>query len=90
MLPQSDQWTFRVAHYTPWLFYWWMTQKWFPSLSFTNIEMFPSDDVEILKSLSESPDTGQVAILFLVMSLLMLVYLIMMLFILRKHSVFDT
>lgn len=59
MLPQSDQWTFRVAHYTPWLFYWWMTQKWFPSLSFTNIEMFPSDDVEILKSLSEAPDTGQ-------------------------------
>jgi len=79
MLPQSDQWTFRVAHYTPWLFYWWMTQKWFPSLSFTNIEMFPSVDVEILKSLSESPDTGQVSILLLIVSLL--VYLIMMLFI---------
>uniref|UniRef100_A0A803N262 AB hydrolase-1 domain-containing protein n=1 Tax=Chenopodium quinoa TaxID=63459 RepID=A0A803N262_CHEQI len=29
----QDQWTFRVAHYAPWLFYWWMTQKWFPSYS---------------------------------------------------------
>ncbi|MCI69298.1 hypothetical protein A2U01_0090559, partial [Trifolium medium] len=59
MLPQSDQWTFRVARYTPWLFHWWMTQKWFPSLSFTNIEMLSSDDVEILKSLSETPNTGK-------------------------------
>lgn len=60
-LPQPDQWTFQVAHYTPWLFYWWMTQNWFTSLSFTNAEMFPLDDVEILKSLSEAPSTGQVA-----------------------------
>ncbi|CAJ2660176.1 unnamed protein product [Trifolium pratense] len=59
MLPQSDQWTFRVARYTPWLFHWWMTQKWFPSLSFTKIEMLSSDDVEILKSLSETPNTGK-------------------------------
>lgn len=28
-LPQ-DQWAFRVAHYTPWLHYWWNTQKLFP------------------------------------------------------------
>ncbi|KAE8733058.1 putative catalytic [Hibiscus syriacus] len=26
----QDQWSFRVAHYPPWLFYWWMSQKWFP------------------------------------------------------------
>ncbi|MED6159230.1 hypothetical protein PIB30_040435 [Stylosanthes scabra] len=29
----QDQWTLRVAHYTPWLTYWWNTQKWFPGLS---------------------------------------------------------
>ncbi|KAJ4970747.1 hypothetical protein NE237_003846 [Protea cynaroides] len=29
-LPQ-DQWTTRIAHYTPWLTYWWNTQRWFPS-----------------------------------------------------------
>lgn len=27
----SDQWAVRVAHYIPWLTYWWNTQKWFPS-----------------------------------------------------------
>ncbi|KAK7345350.1 hypothetical protein VNO77_15953 [Canavalia gladiata] len=26
-----DQWAFRVAHYLPWLTYWWNTQRWFPS-----------------------------------------------------------
>uniref|UniRef100_A0A5B7AK24 AB hydrolase-1 domain-containing protein n=1 Tax=Davidia involucrata TaxID=16924 RepID=A0A5B7AK24_DAVIN len=31
-LPQ-DQWALRFAHYTPWLTYWWNTQKWFPSSS---------------------------------------------------------
>ncbi|KAA8539285.1 hypothetical protein F0562_025977 [Nyssa sinensis] len=31
-LPQ-DQWTLGVAHYIPWLTYWWNTQKWFPSSS---------------------------------------------------------
>ncbi|CAN1121556.1 hypothetical protein LINPERPRIM_LOCUS2245 [Linum perenne] len=29
-LPQ-DQWALRVAHYAPWLTYWWNTQKLFPS-----------------------------------------------------------
>lgn len=29
----QDQWVLRVAHYTPWLTYWWNTQKWFPALS---------------------------------------------------------
>ncbi|XP_009592322.1 uncharacterized protein [Nicotiana tomentosiformis] len=28
-----DQWTLRVAHYLPWLTYWWNTQKYFPSSS---------------------------------------------------------
>ncbi|XP_038904919.1 uncharacterized protein LOC120091130 isoform X2 [Benincasa hispida] len=30
---RQDQWTLRVAHYTPWLTYWWNTQRWFPSSS---------------------------------------------------------
>ncbi|KAK3010375.1 hypothetical protein RJ639_012600 [Escallonia herrerae] len=29
----QDQWTLRVAHYVPWLTYWWNTQKWFPASS---------------------------------------------------------
>lgn len=28
---RQDQWTLRVAHYTPWLAYWWNTQIWFPA-----------------------------------------------------------
>lgn len=31
--PRQDQWALRVAYYTPWLTYWWNTQKWFPSSS---------------------------------------------------------
>ncbi|KAL5579931.1 hypothetical protein UlMin_012373 [Ulmus minor] len=49
-LPSSFQWTFRVAHYTPWLFYWWMTQKYFPTLSGTE-EVYSDKDLEILKRL---------------------------------------
>lgn len=26
----QDQWALRVAHYVPWLTYWWNTQRWFP------------------------------------------------------------
>ncbi|GAB4833392.1 hypothetical protein Ancab_031635 [Ancistrocladus abbreviatus] len=28
---QQDQWALRVAHYAPWLTYWWNTQNYFPS-----------------------------------------------------------
>ncbi|MED6109233.1 hypothetical protein PIB30_031549 [Stylosanthes scabra] len=31
--PTQDKWTVGVAHYLPWLTYWWMTQKWFPGSS---------------------------------------------------------
>lgn len=57
----QDQWTFRVAHYAPWLFYWWMTQKWFPSLSIMsgNSSIFSRRDLEIIKKLSEVPPVGQ-------------------------------
>ncbi|XP_075638637.1 uncharacterized protein LOC142610649 [Castanea sativa] len=30
---RQDQWALRVAHYIPWLTYWWNTQKLFPSSS---------------------------------------------------------
>ncbi|CAN1832332.1 hypothetical protein LINPERHAP1_LOCUS33445 [Linum perenne] len=32
LLPM-DRRTFYVAHYAPWMFHWWMSQKWSPSLS---------------------------------------------------------
>ncbi|KAL6293565.1 hypothetical protein ACE6H2_001707 [Prunus campanulata] len=60
-LPLSDQWAFRVAHYAPWLFHWWMTQKFFPSLSFLsgNNSVFSRSDLEMLQKLSEAPSVGQ-------------------------------
>ncbi|TXG73624.1 hypothetical protein EZV62_002203 [Acer yangbiense] len=60
-LPLQGQMTFRVAHYTPWLIYWWMTQKWFPSLSIKSGSMAAlcPQDMEILAKLSESPRDGQ-------------------------------
>lgn len=56
-----DQWTFRVSHYAPWLLYWWMTQKWFTSLSITSgiSSIFSRRDLEIMKKLSEVPPIGQ-------------------------------
>ncbi|XP_074293969.1 uncharacterized protein LOC141621208 [Silene latifolia] len=62
MLPDvSDRWTFRVAHYVPWLFYWWMTQKWFPTLSFLSggPSVFTQSDLKILKKLSKDPQKTQ-------------------------------
>ncbi|KAK4762696.1 hypothetical protein SAY86_008464 [Trapa natans] len=60
-LPASDQWTFRVAHYAPWLLYWWMTQKWFTSLSIMarNMKVFSHSDHEIIKKWMENPDPNQ-------------------------------
>ncbi|XAR59669.1 Acylglycerol lipase [Bertholletia excelsa] len=57
----QDQWAFWVAYYTPWLFNWWMTQKWFPSLSIMegNMAIFSDPDLETLKSLSSTPSVGQ-------------------------------
>lgn len=64
-LQVSDQWTFRVAHYTPWLLHWWMTQKWFTALSIMagNMGIFSPKDLETLKKLSEAPSVGQVLVL---------------------------
>lgn len=39
----QDQWALRVAHYFPWLTFWWFTQKWFPSSSVvTHIKIWQS------------------------------------------------
>lgn len=57
----QDQWAFRVAHYVPWLFYWWMTQKLFPSLSLMsgNRAVFSPRDLEVIKKLLEALSDGQ-------------------------------
>lgn len=57
----QDQWTFRIAHYAPWLFNWWMNQKWFPSLSIMagNMAIFCDRDLDMLKELSKTPSVGQ-------------------------------
>ncbi|KAE8037444.1 hypothetical protein FH972_010031 [Carpinus fangiana] len=54
-LPSSYRRTLQIAHYIPWLFYWWMTQTWFPSLSTDQRAMFNDQDLEILKSFLETP-----------------------------------
>ncbi|OVA03570.1 hypothetical protein BVC80_1651g77 [Macleaya cordata] len=57
----QDQWTYRVAHYVPQLLYWWLTQKWFPSLAAMegNPEIFSIPDREMLKKIAEYPNPGQ-------------------------------
>ncbi|XP_047308462.1 uncharacterized protein LOC124911959 [Impatiens glandulifera] len=58
MLLVQDQWTFRIAHYAPFMFNWWMSQKWFPSLSLLeegNISSLSPSDIEILKNLPTTP-----------------------------------
>ncbi|KAK9079437.1 hypothetical protein SSX86_001108 [Deinandra increscens subsp. villosa] len=50
---QQDQWSLRVAHYLPWLTYWWNTQTWFPGSSvITTPGVLSSSDIEILSKLS--------------------------------------
>ncbi|KAL9235436.1 hypothetical protein vseg_010194 [Gypsophila vaccaria] len=59
-LPGVYKWTFRVAHYAPLLFYWWMTQKLFPSLSITSADAsisFGQSDLEILQKVSQVPQS---------------------------------
>lgn len=48
-LPQ-DQWALRVAHYLPWLIYWWNTQKLFPASAVIeyNLAVFSPQDKDIL------------------------------------------
>uniref|UniRef100_A0A2N9H830 AB hydrolase-1 domain-containing protein n=1 Tax=Fagus sylvatica TaxID=28930 RepID=A0A2N9H830_FAGSY len=53
--PQQDQWALRVAHYTPWLTYWWNTQKWFPASSVIakNADCLSRQDKELIAKLYE-------------------------------------
>uniref|UniRef100_A0A5B6ZEU2 AB hydrolase-1 domain-containing protein n=1 Tax=Davidia involucrata TaxID=16924 RepID=A0A5B6ZEU2_DAVIN len=50
----QDQWTLRVAHYIPWLTYWWNTQNWFPfsSVIANCTAVFSRQDLELVPSLS--------------------------------------
>jgi len=52
---RQDQWTLRVAHYTPWLTYWWNTQKWFPasSVAAKSPDILSPQDKEILTKQSD-------------------------------------
>lgn len=56
-LPQ-DQWSLRVAHYAPWLTYWWNTQKWFPASSVIShsTDILSPQDVKIMPKLSVRKD----------------------------------
>ncbi|XP_061361926.1 uncharacterized protein LOC133305702 [Gastrolobium bilobum] len=51
----QDQWALRVAHYTPWLTYWWNTQRWFPPLSIIahSPDILSRQDKEILSKRSD-------------------------------------
>ncbi|KAE9590832.1 hypothetical protein Lal_00023306 [Lupinus albus] len=51
----QDQWAYRIAHYTPWLTYWWNTQQWFPSSSVIaqSLEMFSLQDIQLIPKLSD-------------------------------------
>ncbi|CAA0824291.1 alpha/beta-Hydrolases superfamily protein [Striga hermonthica] len=58
----AQRWTYRVAHYAPWLVHWWMTQSWLPSLSSLvgKPDPFSRSDLEILEQLaSKAPTPGQ-------------------------------
>lgn len=52
-LPQ-DQWALRVAHYAPWLAYWWNTQKIFPASAVVarRPEIFSAQDVQLMPKLA--------------------------------------
>ncbi|XP_010520430.1 PREDICTED: uncharacterized protein LOC104799547 [Tarenaya hassleriana] len=59
-LLRQDQWAFRVAHHAPCLFYWWMTQKFFPSLSIVtgNTSIFSDHDMDIIRQWMANPSPG--------------------------------
>ncbi|CAK9179099.1 unnamed protein product [Ilex paraguariensis] len=60
-LPLPDQWSIRVAHYAPWLLYWWMTQNWFSSSSIvkSHPEIFSTRDKDILKKMAANLNRNQ-------------------------------
>ncbi|CAH1435121.1 unnamed protein product [Lactuca virosa] len=46
----QDQWSLRVAHYLPWLTYWWNTQRFFPSstLIANSPDILSPQDIQLL------------------------------------------
>ncbi|WOL00840.1 hypothetical protein Cni_G09553 [Canna indica] len=50
----QDKWAVGVAHYAPWLTYWWNTQKLFPGSSVIvhRIDGFSAEDIKLLSKLS--------------------------------------
>ncbi|KAJ8754756.1 hypothetical protein K2173_012145 [Erythroxylum novogranatense] len=52
----ADLWASRVAHYAPWLTYWWNTQTWFPGSNVIAgvFDHFPPKDLEIISKLTEN------------------------------------
>ncbi|XP_072958637.1 uncharacterized protein [Typha angustifolia] len=61
-LPQ-DQWAVRVAHYAPWLTYWWNSQTLFPASSVIarRFDIFSAEDQKILpKMAARAPFMAQV------------------------------
>ncbi|KAL5568593.1 hypothetical protein UlMin_025168 [Ulmus minor] len=59
--PAQDQWALRVAHYLPWLTYWWNTQKLFPASSViaSRPDIFSPRDLVILKKLLFDPNRNK-------------------------------
>ncbi|TYI87191.1 hypothetical protein E1A91_D04G118600v1 [Gossypium mustelinum] len=56
---RKDQWIIRVAHYTPWLVYWWNTQKLFPAscVLANNSDGLSSQDKEITSRIYSRKDS---------------------------------
>lgn len=57
-----DMWALRVAHYAPWLTYWWNTQKLFPSLSVIEHlpQIFSRQDKELVAQFAGKEDGAPV------------------------------
>ncbi|XP_071700253.1 uncharacterized protein [Rutidosis leptorrhynchoides] len=62
---KQDQWVYRVAHYVPWLSYWWNTQKWFPSFSLIdkNIACLSLPDRRVVSKMFEVMDPNQLQLM---------------------------
>lgn len=60
--PPQDQWALRVAHYAPWLTYWWNTRKLFPGLSLIahNPGVLSKHDLELISRLRSIREVYQV------------------------------
>ncbi|KAF5773299.1 putative alpha/beta hydrolase-1 [Helianthus annuus] len=62
---KRDQWALRVAHYLPWLTYWWNTQTWFPV--FAVIHGHPTvlspPDLKVFSKFLSVAEPGQLEIL---------------------------